>query len=80
MPNDYNENSNYLIGKVISYDNAIGIIVDVDMNRYIFLEANLSIRTGDVVKFRPEMDKAYFVEEYNYNLSRPHNEKVKSRE
>lgn len=77
MSNNYDGNSNYLIGKVISYDNAVGIIVDVEMNKYTFLGQNLPIHAGDVVKFRPEMDKAYFVEEYNNSLSQSHHEKVK---
>jgi hypothetical protein len=60
LENDENKR-NYLIGKVIEYDNAIGKLIGEDENEYTFFGLGLNFKLGDIVKFRNEKhnDKYY---------------------
>lgn len=64
----------YEIGKIIQYDNHVGIIKSINKN-YIFLSNNAesNIQENDLVKFRPEQKEgnmAYHVKKLNKNIKR----------
>lgn len=53
------------IGKVLEYDNYVGILIDEDSNKYIFKNDDLKeeIKIGDLVNFIPEVFETVEIKE-----------------
>lgn len=53
------------IGKVLEYDEYIGVIIDEDSNKYIFKNDDVlnEIKIGDLVEFTPEVFETIEIKE-----------------